>query len=38
MFSDIEHKLTEESKCETECSMEACEGYEVIENFDKVSS
>ena len=43
MFSDIfDHKLTdtryEGRYCETVYSMEACEGYKVIEKFDKVHS
>ena len=37
-FRIFDHKLTEEGKCETEWSMEACEGYKVIEKFDKVCS
>ena len=37
-FRVFDHKLTEEGKCETEWSMEACEGYKVIEKFDKVCS
>ena len=35
-FRIFDLKLTEEGKCETEWSMEACEGYKVIEKFDKV--
>ena len=37
-FRIFDHKLTEEGKCETEWSMKACEGYKVIEKFDKVCS
>ena len=36
-FWIFDHKL-EEGKCETEWSVEACEGYKVTEKFDKVCS
>ena len=34
----FDHKLTKEGKCEVEWSIDACEGYKVIEKFDKVCS
>ena len=37
-FRTFDHKFTEEGKWETELSMKACEGYKVIEKFDKVCS
>ena len=37
-FRIFDHKLTEEGKCGTESSMEASEGYKMIEKFDKVCS